>query len=44
MSNKFKPVKDLEPVKEDNDCICTCMSSNDSDRKSETTLNKSCCE
>ncbi|MGB5912730.1 MAG: hypothetical protein WBH31_16170 [Promethearchaeia archaeon] len=44
MSNKLKQVKDLEPVKEDKDCFCTCISSNDGDRKSETTLDEKCCE
>lgn len=44
MSNKFKQVKDLEPVKEDDGCYCGCMSSNDSDHKRETTLNEKCCD
>ena len=44
MSNKLKQEEDLEPVKEDDDCFCNCFSSNDSDRESEKTLNKSCCE
>lgn len=44
MSNKLKQVKDLEFVKEDDDCFCNCLSSNDSVPKRETTLNKNCCE
>jgi len=43
MSKKLEQVKDLEPVKEDDDCVCTCMSSNDKDRKSETKLDEKCC-
>ncbi len=48
MSNNLKQMKDLEPVKEDDTCLCKCLNSNDSgsslQRKSETTQNKSCCE
>ncbi|MFX0019044.1 MAG: hypothetical protein ACFFAK_14205 [Promethearchaeota archaeon] len=44
MSNKLKQIKDLEPVKEDKNCFCTCVSSNESANKRETTLNEDCCE
>lgn len=44
MSNKLKQIKDLEPIKEDDDCVCNCMSSNESVNKKETTLNEKCRE
>ncbi len=44
MSNQLKPVKDLEPLKEDDSCVCGCISSNDSNCEEETTSNEKCCE
>jgi hypothetical protein len=44
MVNNFKQVKDLEPLKEDADCFCTCSSSNDDDRKKETISSEKCCD
>jgi len=43
MSNQLKPVKDMEPLKEDNSCPCSCISSNDSNCEEETTSNEKCC-
>jgi hypothetical protein len=44
MSNNIKPLKDLEPVKEDEGCVCNCMSLNESVRKEEETIDEKCCD
>ena len=43
MSNQLKPVKDLESLKEDENCVCGCISSNDSNCEEETTTKEDCC-
>ncbi|MFX1320549.1 MAG: hypothetical protein ACFFAQ_02785 [Promethearchaeota archaeon] len=43
MTDQLRPVKDLEPIKEDKACVCNCINSNDSDCEEETTSKEDCC-